>query len=87
MRTTLNIEDGLLADAKELAAQRGTTVTAVVEEALRERVLRARETAPGPPAELPVFRGGLGFRAGVDLDDNAALLELMEAGLPLDKRR
>jgi len=38
-----------------------------------------RLPAFGDPAEKPL--------PGVDLNDGAALLDLMETGLPLDKRR
>jgi hypothetical protein len=38
------------------------------------------------PAKLITFGSG-GLRPGVDLDDTAALIDLMEAGEPLDKRR
>ena len=38
MKTTLNIADALLREAKEIAAREGTTLTALVKDALR-RVL------------------------------------------------
>jgi hypothetical protein len=88
VRTTLNIEDGLLGEAKRLAARRGTTLTAVLEDALRGEVLRADDTPSRLPAELPAFGDPTaGLLPGVDLDDTAALLELMDEGQPLDRRR
>lgn len=89
MRTTLNIDDGLLADAKRLAAERGMTVTALVEESLRERVLLERDPRTGaqPPADLPVATGGLGLRPGVNYDSNAEVRDLMDEGVPLHKLR
>lgn len=49
---------------------------------------RAEETDTRGPVELPTFgEPGAGFMPGVDLDDSAALLELMDEGVPLDQRR
>lgn len=76
MRTTIRVDDELLREAKELAARTGRTLTAVIEDALRETFSRQHGSA-AHPVELPTFRGG-GLRPGVDLDDSAALLELMD---------
>jgi hypothetical protein len=76
MRTTINLDDHLLAEAKQVAARTGRSLTAVVEDALRESLHRRRQTARRP-VELPTFGEG-GARPGVDLDDSAALLERME---------
>ncbi len=78
MRTTIKIDDALLAEAKLRAAQSGRTLNAVVEDALREAFAR-REQGPADRPALPVFRGSR-LMPGVDLDDSAALLELMERG-------
>ena len=77
MRTTLNLEDQLMREVKQQAAEEGRTLTAVIEEALREHLRRGAERAsqsfrlrlvavPGAP------------RPGVDLDDRDALYEAME---------
>jgi plasmid stability protein len=76
MRTTINLDDDLLAEAKQVAARTGRSLTAVVEDALRESLHRRHHTTRRP-VELPTFGEG-GVRPGVDLDDSAALLELME---------
>ena len=76
MRTTIKIDDALLAEAKLRAAQSGRTLNAVVEDALREAFAR-REQEPATRPRLPVFRGSR-LMPGVDLDDSAALLEQME---------
>jgi hypothetical protein len=78
MRTTVRLDGALLADAKKLAADTGRTLTAVIEDALRETLSR-RTTVSAPRAKspLPVFKGR-GLRPGVDLDSSAALLETME---------
>lgn len=76
MRTTIRLDDELLTRAKRAALERGTTLTAVIEDALR------RALAPGTRTDrddvaLPSFRGD-GLQPGVDLDDTASLLDLME---------
>lgn len=77
MRTTLRIDDHLLAEAKRYAAETGRTLTAVVEDALRERLARHRRGEAGRRAlRLPTAPGGP--RPGVDLDDTSRLLEVME---------
>jgi hypothetical protein len=80
MRTTINLDDALLAEAKQVAARTGRSLTAVVEDALRESLRRRRDTARRP-LELPVFGEG-GVQPGVDLDDGVALLDLMEQDDP-----
>ena len=76
MRTTININDALLAEAKQVAARTGRSLTDVVEDALRESLHR-RYPATRRAIDLPVFGEG-GTRPGVDLDDSAALLDLMD---------
>jgi Arc/MetJ family transcription regulator len=80
VRTTINLPDDLLAEAKRAAASSGRTLTQFVEDAIRaglarrqvrHQELRSLPTAPGSP------------RPGVDLDDSAALLQLMDADDPL----
>jgi hypothetical protein len=79
MRTTVTIEDGLLTDAKRVAAETGRTLGEVVEDALRESLARRRELRSSERPPLPTFEGD-GLQPGVDLDDTAALLDLMERG-------
>jgi len=77
MRTTIRIDDQLLTEAKRLAARTGRSLTAVVEDALREVVARQGNASQRAPVRLTTA-GGQGVLPGVDLDDSAALLELME---------
>jgi len=76
MRTTIKIDDRLLAEAKSRAGESGRTLDAVVEDALREAIARRAGADRAPRAKLPVFRRGRPV-PGVDLDDSAALLALM----------
>ena len=77
MRTTIKIDDRLLAQAKQHAARSGTTLNHVVEDALRESFARRRRKSDQRRVELPVFEGSR-LQPGVDLDDSAALLDRME---------
>lgn len=79
MRTTLNIDDALITAAKRRALETGRTLTAVIEDALREALGRRRPGADRKLDRLPTFRGG-GLQPGVDLDDSASLLDIMERG-------
>ena len=78
MRTTVRMEDELLRRAKELAARRETTLTAILEEALREWLDRQSRPRGRPRVDLPVSRSRGGLLPGVDLNDTADLLDRME---------
>jgi len=77
VRTTIDIPEALLREAKERAARRGSTLGQVVEEALRASFVSSDTAAKEGPVVLPTYGEG-GLLPGVDLDDSAALLELME---------
>ncbi len=85
MRTTVSIDDELLAAAKRRARVRGVTLGAVVEAALRRELSASPPATKAPP--LPVFRGGSGPRPGLDLTSNRALHEALDAELDLDRLR
>ena len=76
MRTTIRLDDHLLAEVKQLAASTGRSLTAIIEDSLRETLARRRETAGRQPVRLTTVSGH-GLLPGVDLDDSAALLDLM----------
>ena len=71
------MNDALLRDAKRVAAEDGLTLTAVLENALREMLERRRMLRRDKRRPLPTFKGR-GLQPGVDLDDTAALLDHME---------
>ena len=85
MRTTVSISDELLAAAKRRARERGQTLGEVVDAALRRELAATPEPGDHPP--VPVFEGGTGPRAGIDLNSNRALQEALDEGLELDVRR
>ncbi len=73
-RTTIRMRAELLRELKQVAAREGVTVTLLIEEAVREALVRRKGKGPrATPARLPVAgRGGLW--PGVDLDDVASAL-------------
>lgn len=77
MRTTIRINDQLLAEIKQLAAQTGQTLTSIIEESLRQMLARRQQITERPPVQLLTVSGN-GLQPGVDLDDSATLLDLME---------
>lgn len=56
MRTTLVLDDRLVKQAKREAARRGTTLGAIVDEALRMALAAAPASAP-PHYRVPTFGG------------------------------
>jgi hypothetical protein len=78
MRTTVRLDDALLAEAKAYAVRHGRTLTSVLEEALRRTLTEQREPVESRRVELPVSGQRGGLQPGVDLDDSAALLDLMD---------
>jgi len=77
MRTTVRLDERLMKDVKRLAHESGLTLTAVIEESLRETLARRRGPHSTARVRLPVFEGD-GLQPGVDLDDSAALLDRMD---------
>ncbi|SFM05862.1 DUF6364 family protein [Variovorax sp. OV329] len=73
MKTTLDLNDALLADAKALAARQQTSLTRLIEEGLQLR-LRAQK-APAKAPRLPVYRGRGGLVPGLDGRSNKAMLD------------
>jgi hypothetical protein len=76
MRTTVRLPAVLMAQAKKLARDTDRTLTQVIEDALRVAVSRKAKTGPRS-VSFPIFHGD-GLQPGVDLDNSAALLDLME---------
>ena len=77
MRTTIRLDKQLLVEVKQLAAQTGQTQTAIIEEALRQMLARRQYIVERTPVNLVTVSGN-GLQSGVDLDDSAALLDLMD---------
>jgi hypothetical protein len=85
MRTTIYLPDDLLSEAKKMAAKSHRTLTAIIEDALRETLSRRKKRSRPDPVQLTTF-GTSGLQPGVDLDDTSALLDLMEKPDAFDRR-
>jgi hypothetical protein len=77
-RTTISLEQDLLAEAKIEAARTGRTFSELVADALRERLARRAGSVDRRQVRLPVDTTGGGVRPGVDLDNSAALYDLLD---------
>lgn len=79
MRTTLEISDDVYREVKSMAALAGTTVTSLVEQALRDLISGARSSPILPiPPSLPRSYGNGGEQTGIDLSDNKAIRAILE---------
>lgn len=77
MRTTINLPDDLILQAKKAALEADTTLTEIIANALREALSRHRNRKP--KSEFKVIASGRGgLLPGVDLDDASSLLDIMD---------
>jgi hypothetical protein len=76
MRTTLDLDDALVRKAKGWALKEGTTLTAIIEEALRQYLIPAG--LPGKPFRLKLLTKKGRPVPGVNFADRDALYERME---------
>ncbi len=74
MKTTLNIDETVMAELKREAVRQGRTMSDLVETALR-RLLSSRDTGLTEVRPLPSFRSGGHL---VDVADRDALFSAME---------
>jgi Ribbon-helix-helix protein, copG family len=77
MRTTVRLDDHLLRKVRQYAVREGKTMTAVLREALLAYLARPASGGAAEPLDLPRSGRG-GTLPGVDLDDTAALHEVMD---------
>jgi hypothetical protein len=78
MRTTVRLDDALLDRARREAERRGETLTSLIERGLRLVLAKPEKRSKRHHVEIPVCREGGGTLPGVDLDDSAALLDIIE---------
>jgi hypothetical protein len=74
MRTTVDLPDELLRQARQRAAEEGTTLTALLADGLRLRLGSASRT-PRRKRRLPVSKVGGGLQPWIDPASNASLLD------------
>jgi hypothetical protein len=72
----VRLDDDLLAAAKQRAAADHTTLTSLIEDSLR-RTLAVKPVTAAERFSVRAF-GGRGTLPGVDLNDSAALRDLMD---------
>jgi hypothetical protein len=77
IRTTLNLDDRIVRAAKQQAAREGTTLTSLIDAALRQ-YLAAQRPSPRPSFRLQLRTRRTAVLAGVDLDDRNAWYDLLE---------
>jgi hypothetical protein len=76
-RTTIRLDEDLLKEAKRVAIDSGKTLNEVIEDSVREAMLRRRAGTKRKKIDLPTFDGN-GVLPGVDLYDSGSLWELMD---------
>jgi hypothetical protein len=79
MKTTIEISDALLRRAKKLAAKRGTTLRAVIEDALRAELAAGEAGAAGGSVRTHTFKGR-GLQPGLAWGDWATIRALAYEG-------
>jgi hypothetical protein len=85
MRTTINLPDELILQAKRAALEADTTLTEIIANALREALQKGHRKQPRRKIKLTTYGEG-GTFPGVDLDDTSAVLDLMD-GINDPRRR
>jgi len=75
MKTTLDINDFLLANAKALAARKRTSLTRLIEEGLQLRLRSSRSATKASKRKISVFKGRGGLVAGLNPSSNKAMLD------------
>jgi hypothetical protein len=76
VKTTLNLSDDLVAQAKALATKERSTLTRMIEEGLRLRLRRQKKGKQvGKLADLPISPKRGGLRPGIDGTCNRSLFD------------
>jgi hypothetical protein len=79
MKTTIDIADPLLEAAKKLAAEKHTTLKAILESALRQTLAAERRPRKRSRVQTRTFRGN-GLQPGLSWDDCSAVRALTYEG-------
>ncbi len=69
VKTTLDLPDALLDEARRVAREQGTTLRALVADGLRVELEARASRRPAGELVEPVFRGEVGLQPGIDLGD------------------
>ena len=74
----MRLLDDLHSQVRSTAVARGTTVTAFIEEALRLAMARREQAEGSEPYRMRPLPAGRGLQPGVDPDDHAGLVDLVD---------
>ena len=77
MRTTVRLSEELLRKAKSKAAEKGQTLTSLIEEGLKVVLADSGRVPRRTHSKLPVSRASGGTLPGVDLNRSGELEDLM----------
>lgn len=77
MRTTIRLADELLRKAKKKAAEKGQTLTALIEEGLKVMLAEPESATVRTRVRLPVSKASGGTLPGVDLNRSSELEDRM----------
>ncbi|MGE0494559.1 MAG: DUF2191 domain-containing protein [Vulcanimicrobiota bacterium] len=72
------MDEELLDEARRFASATGRTLTALIQDSLRQAMACTPKQMADETIDLPVSKGGRGLQAGVDLDDTVDLLDRMD---------
>jgi hypothetical protein len=73
----VTLDDRLHRAARMYATEHGTTLTALIEEALRLRLAKRLKTARKKRVRLPTFKGD-GLQPGITLDHMETVYDVMD---------
>ena len=79
MRTTVRLSDELLRKARKKAAEKGKTLTSLIEEGLKTVLADGVRLSPRPHAKLPISKATGGTLPGVDLNRSGDLDDRMNS--------
>jgi hypothetical protein len=84
VRTTISFDPQVLRSAKVVAAARGTSLSEIVEEAVREKLQQPNRASLYRPPLTSQKTGGL--RPGIDVNKTSELMALMDEWDAVDRR-
>lgn len=79
MRTTVRLREELLRKAKKKAAEKGQTLTSLIEEGLRVVLADANRAPVRAHLKLPISKAAGGTLPGIDLNRSADLEDRMNS--------
>jgi predicted transcriptional regulator len=85
-RTTVRLPEDLMREVKRLATETDRSLTAVIEDALREHLSRRSRAIPRKRTGLPTDGEG-GLRPGVEIGEGRDLRDLLDEDRGVDRLR